>query len=160
MPKNFSINSKTSNKWDCRFLFMAELVSGWSKDPSTKVGAVIVRPDKSVTSVGYNGIPRGVKDTGSRLNTREEKLLYTVHAEQNAILSAKEPLNGYSIYIWNIPPCAQCAASIIQSGIKHVCCPIKSGYDPSVIARWIDSFKAAETMFKEAKIKMTYIDIQ
>lgn len=157
MQKISSTSIKTNDKWQIRFLLMAELVSGWSKDPSTKVGAVIVRPDKSVASVGYNGIPRGVKDTTKRLNTREDKLLYTVHAEQNAILSAKEPLNGYSIYVWRIPPCAQCAASIVQSGISYVFCPVNVGVSSDLLKRWIDSFKAAETMFKEAGIKMKYI---
>lgn len=149
----------STNKWHKRFLLMAQLVSGWSKDPSTQVGAVIVRTDKSVASVGYNGIPRGVKDTDRRLRTREEKLLYTVHAEQNAILSAKEPLNDCSIYVWKIPPCAQCAASIIQSGIKKVYCPVSIGFENGLLARWIDSFKASETMMKEAKVKITYIKI-
>ena len=60
MPKIFS-KMKKSNKWETRFLEMARLVSGWSKDPSTKVGAVIVRPDKTIASVGYNGIAIGVK---------------------------------------------------------------------------------------------------
>jgi dCMP deaminase len=154
------METKTKNKWEARFLSLAEHIAEWSKDPSTKVGAVIVRPDKSVASLGYNGIPRGVKDVPLRLNTREQKLLYTVHAEQNAILSAKEPLNGYSIYIWSIPPCAQCAASIIQSGIKNVYWPVKNGVSSKLLARWIDSFKAAETMFREAKIKTHPIKIQ
>lgn len=35
------------DKWDQRFLELAKVVSTWSKDPSTKTGAVIVRPDKT-----------------------------------------------------------------------------------------------------------------
>jgi dCMP deaminase len=137
---------------------MARLVSGWSKDPSTKVGAVIVRPDKTIASVGYNGIARGVKDTETRLGNRDQKLLYTVHAEQNAILSAKEPLNGYSLYVWNIHPCAQCAASIIQTGIKNIYLPSNTDIiSTKTITRWIESFKAAEIMFREAKVKLNYI---
>jgi dCMP deaminase len=149
---------KKSNKWETRFLEMARLVSGWSKDPSTKVGAVIVRPDKTIASVGYNGIARGVKDTETRLGNRDQKLLYTVHAEQNAILSAKEPLNGYSLYVWNIHPCAQCAASIIQTGIKNIYLPSNTDIiSTKTITRWIESFKAAEIMFREAKVKLNYI---
>lgn len=149
---------KNNNKWQARFLEMAKLVSGWSKDPSTKVGAVIVRPDKTIASVGYNGIARGVKDSEARLGNRNQKLLYTVHAEQNAILSAKEPLNGYSLYVWNIHPCAQCAASIVQTGIRNIYLPVNIGIDNEKInERWIDSFKAAEIMFREAKVKLTYI---
>jgi dCMP deaminase len=157
MPKIFS-KMKKSNKWETRFLEMARLVSGWSKDPSTKVGAVIVRPDKTIASVGYNGIARGVKDTETRLGNRDQKLLYTVHAEQNAILSAKEPLNGYSLYVWNIHPCAQCAASIIQTGIKNIYLPSNTDIiSTKTITRWIESFKAAEIMFREAKVKLNYI---
>jgi dCMP deaminase len=155
MLKNFS-KTTMKNKWEKRFIEMARLVSGWSKDPSTKVGAVIVRPDKTIASVGYNGIARGVKDEDRRIQNREQKLLYTVHAEQNAVLSAKEPLNGYSLYIWNIHPCAQCAASIIQTGIRNVFLPV-NGKNEKVNQRWVDSFEAAEIMFREAKVKLTYI---
>ena len=155
---NFLRKSTKNNKWHRRFLDVARLVSGWSKDPSTKVGAVIVRPDKTIASVGYNGIARGVRDTYCRLNNRDQKLLYTVHAEQNAILSAKEPLDGFSLYIWNIHPCAQCAAAIIHTGISNVYLPVNLGLGvKKVNERWVDSFKAAETMFREAKVRINHI---
>jgi len=86
-------------KWIGRFVTMAAQVAEWSKDPSSQVGAVIVRPDKTIASVGFNGLPRGVNDDPARLGDRETKLLYTVHAELNAILAAKEPLTGYSIFV-------------------------------------------------------------
>ena len=70
----FDFNEKkTLNKWDDRFLKLAELVSTWSKDPSSKVGAVIVDDKNRVISLGFNGLPRGVEDTKERLNTRELK---------------------------------------------------------------------------------------
>jgi len=84
-------------KWDRRFLEMARLVSSWSKDPSTKVGSVVVRPDKTVASVGFNGFPRGVADTEARLCDRGEKLDLIVHAEINALSVAHESLSGYSV---------------------------------------------------------------
>lgn len=104
-------------KWTARFINLASLVASWSKDPSSQVGAVIVRPDLTVASLGYNGLPRRVSDDPARLTHRDTKLLYTVHAELNAILSAKEPLDGCSIFISPFQPCAQCAAAIIQAGI-------------------------------------------
>ena len=61
------------SKWDERFIELARLVAAWSKDPSTKVGAVIVRPDRTVASVGFNGFARGVDDTEERLNDRALK---------------------------------------------------------------------------------------
>lgn len=108
------------SKWDRRFLDMAAFVATWSKDPSTQVGAVIVRPDRTIASVGYNGFPRGVSDDDARYADRSLKYPMIVHAEMNAILSAKEPLLGYAIYVTPLAPCATCAGAIIQSGIKRV----------------------------------------
>lgn len=108
------------NKWHDRFFAMADLVASWSKDPSTKVGAVIVRPDRTIASVGYNGFPRGVYDGAEIYEDRPAKLLRTVHAEANAILSAREPLHGYTLYVTPLHPCANCAGLIIQSGIGIV----------------------------------------
>ena len=52
--------------WDARFLELAHHESRWSKDPSTKVGAVIANDQHQVLSLGYNGFPRGVEDRASR----------------------------------------------------------------------------------------------
>ena len=131
-------------KWVERFINLAAHVAGWSKD-STQVGAVIIRPDRSVASVGFNGLPRAVSDDPARLADRETKLLYTVHAELNAILAAREPLHGCSIVVYPFQPCAACAAAIIQAGISEVICP-----EVPDASRWADSFHAARTMFHEA----------
>lgn len=135
-----------NSKWQSRFLGLAEHVAAWSRDPSSKVGAVIVRPDKSIASIGFNGFARGVQDDPDRLEDRDQKLLYTLHAELNAILAAKTPLDGCSLFVWPFQPCAQCAAAIIQAGIINVFCP------PSEPGRWADSFSAARTMFHESGV--------
>jgi dCMP deaminase len=142
------------DKWVARFIKLAEEVSTWSKDPSSQVGAVIVRPDRTIASVGFNGFPRGVEDCHERIANRDTKLLYTIHAEMNAILSAKEPLKGYSLFVWPFQPCAHCAASIIQSGIKEVYCPFNAHLDS--YERWADSFKAALQMFDEAEVRVIF----
>lgn len=104
---------------DERYLGLARHIAAWSKDPSTKVGAVITRPDRTVVSVGYNGFPRGVNDDAHALNNREKRLALTVHAEVNAILNAHQPVTGCTLYCtW--PPCSHCAGYIIQSGITRV----------------------------------------
>ncbi len=72
----------------------------------------------------------------------------------NAILSAKEPLNGYSIFVWPFQPCSHCAASIIQAGIKEVYCPYNAHLD--TYERWRDSFKAALQMFDEAEVRVIF----
>jgi dCMP deaminase len=112
-------------KWDNRFLALAEHVAQWSKDPSTKVGAVVVERDTYlVLGLGYNGFARGVKDTEERLNNRELKYRFVVHAEINAILMAGARARGACIYVWPsfmIPPiCNECAKVAIQAGIVEI----------------------------------------
>lgn len=141
-------------KWQGRFIKLAEEISTWSKDQSSRVGAVIVRPDRTIASIGFNGFPRGVNDSHERIANRDTKLLYTIHAEMNAILSAKEPLAGYSIFVWPFQPCAHCAASIIQSGIKDVYCPFNAHLES--YERWAESFKAALQMFDEAGVRVIF----
>jgi dCMP deaminase len=138
-----------NSKWIARFGDLAKEVASWSKDNSSQVGAVIVRPDRTVASVGFNGFPRGVEDSSFLIENRDAKLLRTIHAELNAILAAKEPLVGYSLFVWPFQPCAQCAAAIIQSGIKEVYCPYN---DHLAHERWSESFKAALQMFDEAGV--------
>lgn len=130
--------------WHQRFLDLSSHIGNWSKDPSTKVGAVIVRPDRTIASVGYNGFPRSVKDT---YTTRDDKLLRTVHAEMNAILSAREPLHGYTLFVSPLYPCSNCAAHIIQAGIKYVVARMGPPRD-----EWAMSFEAASDMFKQAAV--------
>jgi dCMP deaminase len=141
-------------KWVARFSNLAEEISTWSKDSSSQVGAVIVRPDRTIASIGFNGFPRGVEDSPERIANRDIKLLYTIHAEMNAILSAKEPLNGYSLFVWPFQPCAHCAASIIQAGIRDVYCPFNAHLDS--YERWKDSFQAALQMFDEAEVRVIF----
>ena len=137
-----------NRKWDFYFLGMAEYVSIASKDPSTKVGAVIVAPDRRVVSTGYNGLPRGVEDTSERLDNREIKYQLIVHAERNALLFAREPLDGYTIFTTPFMPCSTCSGMIIQAGIKNVV----SYYVDNT--KWLDSFKLSSMLFREAGVKV------
>jgi len=135
------------SNWDSRFLELAKLVSTWSKDPSTQVGAVITR-DKFVVSLGFNGHPKGVADSVDRLENREVKYRTIIHAEINAILTAKQDLEGCTIYLWPFMPCSQCGAAIVQAGIKRVVAP------PSDNDRWAESFKFTTEMFSEAGVEL------
>lgn len=137
-------------KWHLDFL---ELAQWWaqkkSKDPSTKVGAVIVRPDNTVASMGYNGFPRRVLDLPERLADRVEKYPRTMHAELNAILSAHEPVRGYTLYVSPLHPCAQCAGAIIQAGIARVYCVLSEQPE-----RWSFDGRIAKTMLDEAGVPL------
>jgi len=131
---------------------MAKLVSTWSKDESTKVGAVIVDSDNTVISVGFNGLPRRIQDTDQRLNNRDVKLKMIIHAEINAIITAKRPLNGTTIYTYPFMSCSQCAGLIIQSGIcRHI--SYKTDNE-----RWKDSFDLALEMFDEARVIVNLLE--
>ena len=137
------------DKWDKRFLEMAELVSTWSRDPSTQCGAVIVR-GKHIVSVGFNGFPAGCADDEGLYENRELKYARILHAEMNAILSAKQDLTGCTIYVHPMLPCSRCAASIIQAGISTVV-----AIDPTddMKARWAESLKLSTDMFHEAGVE-------
>lgn len=137
-----------SDKWDSRFIDLARLVASWSKDPSTKVGAVIVRPDHTVAAIGYNGFARGVRDHTERYADRETKYAMVVHAESNALLSSRESLEGCTLYVTPIPPCSQCAAAIIQRGIRRVVVDQRK----EVAANWAQAYAVSETMFSEAGV--------
>lgn len=137
-------------RWDHRFIALARLVASWSKDPSTKVGAVIVRPDKTVASLGYNGFPRGADDAAEIYDNRPLKLLRTVHAEANAIVAARSPLEECNLYVTPLHPCASCAGLLIQAGIKRI---VYEAPD-HLPDRWADNFTAASEMFHEADIQL------
>jgi len=140
-----------NNKWDSRFIDLADHVSKWSKDPSTQVGAVIVRQDKTVASIGFNGFPRGVDDLEERYNDRATKYKFVCHAEANAILTAQESLHACTIYTTPIYPCNECAKMIIQSGITRV---VTRKLE---VERWTESIDISAMMFKEAGISVDYI---
>ena len=144
-----------TGKWVQRYLDLAEFVAGWSKDPSTKVGAVIVRPDNSVCSVGFNGFPKGVDDSPERYLDRDLKLKLIVHGEINAMAFAQECMRGYTLFTWPLLTCSRCAGPVIQSGITTVVAPKLIG---ALKARWEESLVLSREMFQEAGV--TYLEIE
>lgn len=107
-----------SARWLNYFFDIAKINAQMSKDPNTQVGAVVVDSDRNILSTGFNGFPRNVHETPTR-QSRPAKYLFTVHAEANAIAAAAR--NGHSLMNSTLfcthPPCAQCAALIVQAGI-------------------------------------------
>ncbi len=139
--------------WDVRFLRIAEEVRFWSKDPGTKVGCVLVK-DRRILSTGYNGFPRSISDDLSRYNNRDYKLSVTVHAETNAVLNAAKngtKVEDSTLYV-TFPPCSRCASAIIQAGVTRIVCP-NPNLSPE---RWRDNFLEASDLFCEAGIKVLY----
>ena len=145
------------NNWDIRYLELAEQVSSWSKDPSRQIGAVAVGTKGQVLAQGYNGFPRGIKDSPIRYNDREMKYKFVVHAEQNVIYNATYngvSLDGATLYVWGLPVCSDCAKGVIQTGIKRVVMPSQEIPD-----HWVDSWALTQLLLNEANIKWEFIDV-
>jgi len=139
------------NKWTRRYLDIAKEVATWSKDPSKKIGAIAVGDKGQILSQGYNGFPRGVKDTNARYEIREDKYKYVVHGEMNAIYNACNSgvsLNGATLYVTGLPVCSECAKGIIQVGIKKVIME----YPKDIPDFWRDSMQLTNQMFQEAGV--------
>ena len=145
-----------SKKWDRRLLLLAGYIAGWSKDPSTKVGAVLAHGNR-ICGMGYNGLPMGVKDKRSRLMNRALRYATTVHAEANALQMAGDRARGATLYTWPLPPCSGCASLAIQAGVQRVVSPTPS---PDLAARWGASLRLARAMLREAGVRVEVMDGQ
>lgn len=152
-------------KWDGRFLKVALEIAGWSKDPSTQVGCVIVGEGREILSTGYNGLPRGLDDADPARNERPEKYYWYEHGERNAIYNAVRNgvgLRGSTLYVTSTPSkftvCTDCARAIIQAGVTRV---VQEPLDKTSEAalRWKESAERVQIMFKEAGIQFDEVDI-
>lgn len=143
------------NKWDTRFLELAKHISAWSKDPSTKVGAVIVRPNRSVCSVGFNGFPSSMEDSPAMYANRDEKYSRIIHGEINAIVFAAEKLTGYTLYTYPFIPCDRCFVQVAQHGIVRVVAP-KPTEDQ--MTRWGPAFERVRRYAEETGIFLEEVD--
>jgi dCMP deaminase len=144
---------KMSTNWDVRFLELAKTVAGWSKDPSSKIGAIAVK-DRRMLSTGYNGFPRNIEDKIERLNDREEKYKYVVHAEMNCIYNATYDgvsLNGATLYVYGLPVCPECAKGIIQVGIGKVVIDVRNN-NPR-LNEWLMKYRLTTELFDEAGVE-------
>ena len=138
-------------KWTGRFLKMAKDVASWSKDESTKVGAVITTLEGGPVSWGFNGMAMGVDDTVQGRNERPAKYKWMCHAERNAMdLSPHGDLKNCVMYV-TFSPCSSCAQSIIQRGIKTVVIDEEFTVDKAP-ERWQEDMNVALEMLKEAGV--------
>ena len=142
-----------------KYLGLAQSIAEiFSKDSSTKVGAIILGPDNEVRSIGYNGAPRGcAADEDARGVERPEKYFWFSHAELNAITNAARvgtPLAGTSLVVTH-PPCMDCARAIVQAGIKAVYCPKPTS---EFLSRWDDHITRSIRLFVECNVAYTFIN--
>jgi dCMP deaminase len=150
-------NDERQVKWDDRFMTMAKLISSWSKDPSSQIGAVAVNDERRILATGYNGFPKGITDTEERLNNREKKYPLIVHAETNALMNALYSgvsLKGATLYVHGLPICPDCTKLIIQAGITRVVIGKATSDTP---VTWIDLWNEQSwPMFKESGVMVTH----
>ena len=145
--------STSSTKWHLNFLDLARHMSTWSKDPSTKIGAVAVGSRRQILATGYNGFPRNIVDSEDRLKDRPIKYIYTVHGEMNCIYNATlngVSLDGADIYVYGLPVCSECAKGILQVGIRRVFILV----DEKIPQIWVDSWNRTRAMLEEANIEL------
>lgn len=149
------------DKIDLKFIDLCNTVAFWSRDKSTKVGAVVVGPDREVRTLGYNGFPRGINDNVDERYERPLKYSFTCHAEENSITNAARvgiPLKGCAMYLqWF--PCSTCSRMIIQAGISRIVVKktdfeeLKENLDPNRI-NWGKDFEISKTMLDESGIEI------
>lgn len=138
-----------SSVWIHRFLELSETIAQWSKDPSTKVGAVITDVNNRIVSTGYNGFPKNFND--SRMDVREYKLPRVIHAELNAILYAKNDLANTTLFVSH-PCCSGCASTLVAAGIRRVVWRD----NPEFEVRWNSNI--AREILIEAGVELVIID--
>lgn len=141
----------SEQKWDIRFIELARHIASWSKDPSTQTGAVIVRPDKTIASIGYNGFPRKMPDLQDYYNNRQIKYSRIIHCEMNAILNATENLVGCTLYTYPLLSCDRCAVHVIQAGITTVVAP---SIPDKIKDRWEEVINNSINYFNESGVKV------
>ena len=143
-------------KWDNRFMELAKTISGWSKDPSSKIGAVAVNDERRILATGYNGFPKGIEDSQERLNDREQKYPLIVHAETNALMNALYAgvsLKNATMYVHGLPVCPDCTKLIIQAGIRRI---VINKFVMNTPEKWVNLWnEKSEPMFKEAGVLVT-----
>lgn len=140
--------STNISAWDIFYLKTARLISTKSKDPSTQTGSVIVRPDKSVCSVGFNGFAKNMSDDSIYYENRDIKLSRIIHCEMNALLLSRDTTHvGYTLYTWPFCSCDRCSVHMIQAGIKRFVFPELPANKSD---RWKTSVDLAQSYMREA----------
>ncbi len=139
------------NEWQ---LHKAAVIATRSRDESTKVGAIIVRPNKTVCSEGYNGFPKDMEDRPEWYDNRTEKYDRVIHAEMNAIKHAAEDIEGYTLFVTR-PPCKVCAKHIASWGLSEVVWSSHS--ERSLTDAHRMDVERAKVIFADCGVKITVV---
>lgn len=103
------------------WLKKADKIATYSKDQSTKVGALFTdKNDLSPITWGYNGMSRGMPDKDRIKNERPEKYKWIEHAERNAFYNLAQADMNNCLMISSRFPNMEAARAIVNVGIKTV----------------------------------------
>lgn len=147
---------RVSQKWDERFLGIASLISTWSKDPSTKVGAVAVNCDRRIVGQGYNGFPAGCKDDKYKYDDRVSKYEMTIHAEANAIYNACNSgisLDLSTLFIFGMYPCPECVKALAQVRVARIVFQLGESQN---VQNWENKFDLSRVLMHDLGIGFTH----
>jgi dCMP deaminase len=145
-----------TEKWDRRFLDLAKLVSTWSKDPSTKTGAVLTDGMKGVISIGFNGFPAEMPDDEALYANREEKYSRVVHCEVNALIYARRDVIGSTLYTYPFLSCDRCCVQMLQAGVMRFVAPQAT---TEQLERWGSAFERTRRYILECGADYREIDL-
>lgn len=142
--------------WDKTFFDIINVIAQRSDDPNTKLGSIIVSKDNDIISIGFNGLPRGVKPTPRKLQ-RPTKYDFMEHAESNSILNCVRnntliPPNS-RLYV-QMTPCVNCTRAIIQSGISEVVIGDTVSSNP----KWEEDWVTSQLMLVEASVSWRIVE--
>jgi len=127
---------------------LAQEIATWSKHPNTKVGCVAIDDEQRQVAGGFNGLPRGCNDT--RILDQSKSVSGTVHAEANTVaMAARQVMKGTTVYV-SEPPCAQCAALLIQAGVKKVVYRVNL----NLSQKWAESVNEGLNLLQEAGVEL------
>lgn len=151
----FTPEKITRPSWNEFYLGLAEYISKRSRDPSTQTGAVIVRPDKSVCSVGFNGFAQKMPDSPELYANREEKYSRIIHCEMNALMFSRDQAHqGYTLYTWPFLSCDRCFVHMVQAGITRFVAPKAT---PEKLTRWGTSLERVRQYAKECGVELVEV---
>lgn len=166
-PTGMPFDNYVPPSWDEWFMKIMYVVASKSKDPKTKIGAVLVR-ERRIISTGYNGLCRGVNDTIPERLVRPAKYNWFEHGERNAIFAAARYgiATEDTVMYTNGIPCTDCARAVIQAGIRQVI--VHKPYEDLCIAaqktklghgeQWKGHNEISMAMFDEAGVMVVVLD--
>lgn len=143
------------DKWDLRFLKLARHVATWSKDPSSKHGAVVV-VDRRAIGMGFNGFPPNIEDSKDRLENRDFKYKHVVHAEVNALLNCVTSAAHATLYVTSIP-CIRCMSTILASRMVQIERVVYIEPTEDYLSRWGEDAVLSKAVMEEAMVYYTQV---